>query len=55
MVEMKEENMFYNIKMGNMGGNGGGTDTLLYYMRARKDGVGGVNGRDGNPRWEARR
>ena len=50
--------MFYNIKMRIVDGNGGGTDTLLYYMRARKDGVdgvGGVNGRDGNPRWESRR
>ena len=46
--------MFYNIKMKSVGGNGGGTYTLLYYMRARKDGVNGVNGRDGNPRWEAR-
>ena len=52
--------MFYNIKTRIVGGNGGGTYTLLYYMRARKDGVNGVNGingvngRDGNPRWEAR-
>ena len=47
--------MFYNIKMRIVGENGEGTDTLLYYMRARKDGVNGVNGRDGNPRREARR
>ena len=53
--------MFYNIKMRIVGGNRGETHTLLYYMRARKNGVNGVggvngvNGRDGNPRWEARR
>ena len=53
--------MFYNIEMRILGGNGEETYTLLYYMRARKDGVGGVNGvdgvngRDGNPRREARR
>ena len=39
--------MFYNIKMGSVGGNGGKMYTLLYYMRARKDGVGGVNGING--------
>ena len=44
--------MFYNIKMRIVGGNGGEMYTLLYYMRARED---GVNGRDGNPRREARR
>ena len=39
--------MFYNIKMGCVGGNGGGKYTLLYYMRARKDGVNGVDGANG--------
>ena len=41
------KNMFYNIKIGCVGGNGGDEYTLLYYMRARKDGVDGIDGANG--------
>lgn len=39
--------MFYNIKIGSVHGNGGGRDTLLYYMRAKGNGVDGADGDNG--------
>ena len=47
--------MFYNIKMRIVGGNGGGKIYLIILIYRGRDGINGVNGRDGNPRWESQR
>ena len=47
--------MFYNIKMGKCGRKRRGNGYLIILIYRGRDGVGGINGRDGNPRWESRR